>query len=275
MNNPVVSVLISVRDGASFLRQAVDSLLCQSYREWEFVAIDDGSADATGNILDEYAASDDRIRVFHQENRGLSTSLAEGLGEARGIYVARLDADDVMLPGRLQAQVALLESQPEVVLVGSAAEFLDERGEVRCMYVMPTDSKAVRRALIRYNPFFHSSVMFRTEAASRVGGYDGQLKAGQDYDLWMRLSRIGQVVNLAEPYIQLRIRQGSVTRTHRRDQMRVGLRVQWRAVRNGWYSPFCLRHMWKSLLYLMLPDLAMSLVYRARFRRNKGLVTAN
>ena len=275
MKQPVVSVLTSVRDGDPFLKLSVDSLRRQSYEEWELIAIDDGSTDSSGEVLDEYAATDPRIRVFHQGNRGLSASLAEGLAKVRGVYVARLDADDLMLPGRLQTQVALLQGQPEVVLVGSAAEFLDEEGEVRCKYLMPTDEKAVRRALIRYNPFFHSSVMFRTDAARRAGGYDGQLKAGQDYDLWMRLSRIGQVVNLPEPYIQLRIREGSVTRTHRRDQMRVGLRVQWRAIRNGWYSPFCLRHMWKSLLYMMLPDLAMSLVYRARFHRNKGLVTAN
>jgi glycosyltransferase involved in cell wall biosynthesis len=186
----VISVVMPVRDAAATLAAAVDSLVEQTDPAWELVAVDDGSTDASGAMLQAYARRDRRIRVVRTARRGLVAALNAGLVVAAGPLVARLDADDVALPQRMARQRAFLAGHPEVGLLGTAAREEDPGGTPVRVVRPPVDDAALRRALIRANPFVHSSVMLRREVLARAGGYDEGLAVAQDYELWMRLARL-------------------------------------------------------------------------------------
>ena len=128
MSSPIVSVVMSVLNGERFLREAVESILDQSLREFEFIIINDGSTDFSGSILDSYQHKDPRLRVVHQENMGLVESLNRGCGLARGKYIARMDADDIAIQDRLRWQADFMETHPEVGVVGGAVEVIDTTG---------------------------------------------------------------------------------------------------------------------------------------------------
>src|SRR5438045_8388133 len=130
MSSTKVSVLMSVYNGQEFLCEAIESVSTQSYRDFEFLIIDDGSTDGTPEILRKYAAADERIRVHRHENRGRAESLNVGIELARGEYIARMDADDVALPERLRQQLEFLEGHPDVGLLGGAFELISSRGHL-------------------------------------------------------------------------------------------------------------------------------------------------
>ena len=188
-STPIVTVLMSVYNGEDYLRESVDSILGQSYEEFEFLIVDDCSTDGTGNILYDYASSDSRVQIIKNEtNKGLPYSLNIGLARAAGAFIARQDADDLSAAHRLQMQVALFEQRPELVAVGSWFESLDGSG-TPYGWSQPTDTTpSVREQLIEgTNPLAHGSVMFRKAAVLNLGGYDERFWYGQDFDLWLRL----------------------------------------------------------------------------------------
>jgi glycosyltransferase involved in cell wall biosynthesis len=210
---PAVTVLMSVHDGAAYLKEAVDSVLGQTFRDFELVVVDDGSTDATPGLLAAYA--DPRLRVVRQENRGLAAALNRGLDLARGRYVARMDADDVCLPGRLARQVAFLDSHPEVDVLGAWVETFGERaGDV---WRYPPDAASIRCRLLFENVLAHPSVVMRRAALEREGlRYDPDFRYGQDYELWQRAGGRLTFANLQEVLVRLRIREGAPERAARR-----------------------------------------------------------
>jgi glycosyltransferase involved in cell wall biosynthesis len=192
-----VSVVMSVYNGDRFLRKAVDSILDQTYRDLELVVIDDGSTDGSAAILAGIA--DRRVRVVRQANAGLTRSLNRGIGLSSGAYVARMDADDVAHPRRLERQVAFMDAHPEVGLLGTAYDEIDAEDRVVGRRVFPTDDATLRATLIRYNPFFHASVMMRRDLLQEVGVYDERIPSSvQDYELWFRIARRSKLSNLSE-----------------------------------------------------------------------------
>ena len=209
---PQVSVILPVRDGERWLREAVDSVLAQTLSDLELLVIDDGSADATPTILDEIRARDPRVIVVRQNREGLVAALNRGLAQARAPLIARLDADDIALPGRLARQCDELRAHPELMLLGGWAEIIDEHGASRGRQMRPNPQR-LRETLAKKSPFIHPTVMFRTDAARRVGGYRAAFEAGEDYDFWLRLADIGEIAILPELLIRYREHGGSVTRT--------------------------------------------------------------
>lgn len=209
---PEVSVILPVRDGERWLREAVASVLTQTLAELELLVIDDGSADATPGILEQLRADDPRLIVLRQQREGLVAALNRGLGEARAPLIARLDADDVALPERLARQRDYLQTHPEVVLLGGWAEIIDEHGAPRGRQMRPSPER-LRDTLAKKSPFIHPTVMFRAETARQVGGYRAAFEAGEDYDFWLRLADIGEIAILPELLIRYREHGGSVTRT--------------------------------------------------------------
>ena len=205
---------MAVRDGRRWLRAAVDSALAQTFADFELLIIDDGSTDETPQILVEYRKRDRRVQVLTQGREGLAPALNRGLAAAGGSLIARLDADDVALPQRLQRQVDYLHAHPGVVLLGSWAQVIDEQGRVRHRRLRPpTDPPSLARLLPRTNPFVHSSVMFRAAAAREVGGYRAALEMAEDYDLWLRLCEHGQIAILPEILVHYRRHGGNVSKT--------------------------------------------------------------
>jgi glycosyltransferase involved in cell wall biosynthesis len=214
---PAVSVVLPVRDGEPFLRPALESVLNQSFADFEVVAVDDGSTDATGAILAD--TGDVRLRVVRQDRRGLVAALARGIAETRGRYVARMDADDVSLPRRFERQAAVLDADERTGVVGCGVETIDERGRVVSARVLPPGDAPLRRRLLLRNPFAHGSVMIRRDALERAGGYRADYGANEDYDLWRRIAREWRLGAVPEVLYRYREHAAAVTKIDRGDRV--------------------------------------------------------
>jgi hypothetical protein len=213
MTSPAVSVVLSARNGADALPGAIESILQQSFGDFELIAINNGSVDRTGKVLE--GIRDPRMRVFHQDGVELARALNRGISLARGKYIARQDHDDVARPTRLEKQVAFLEANSNCALVGTHAEIWvgDERTERT--HEHPTEDAALKFELLFDNPFVHSSVMLRKAAVEAIGGYstDPARQPPEDYELWSRLARYWRVANLPERLTIYRETPGSMSRT--------------------------------------------------------------
>ena len=262
MTAPAVSVLMGVHNGAPWVREAVDSVLRQTAGDLELIVVDDGSTDATADLL--AAVRDPRLRVERRPRQGLTRSLIRALAQAQAPLLARLDADDLALPERLERQLAYLASHPEVGLLGTAASEVDVSGREVRLVRPPTEDAAIRRALMRENPFVHSSVTMRRALVEQVGGYDPALPVAQDYDLWMRLSRVTALANLGEALVVRRLLPGRITAERDTERLRVEARVRWRAVRSGAYPPWC-------VLFALRPALALAVPLPLRRALRRGL----
>jgi len=212
MNSPpTVSVVMSVFNGQAFLSEAIESILGQTFGEFEFVVIDDGSTDKTAEILAQYAARDARIRVLRHDNKGRAASLNIGIGQAAGKYIARMDADDVAMPHRLAEQIEFMEEHPDVGLLGGAIELISTAGHVIKTVRPPLEDSEIRSTLLRYNPIFHPTVVMRKEVALAAGGYRKALLDADDYDLWLRIGERSRLANLGKTIVQYRIHSDQVS----------------------------------------------------------------
>lgn len=213
MGQPQVSVVLPVWNGERFLKESVDSILAQDFRDFELIIVDDGSTDATGEIISQYA-DDARVRVLRQENKGLVAALNAGLELSRAALIARLDADDVALPHRLTAQLAYLDSNPNVMAVGSAIELMDAGGRSLGTRRYPVGKEMATLGLLDGCTLAHPAVMMRKGAVQKVGAYRECFRHAEDYDLWLRVIELGYVDNLPETLIRYRIHDHSVTKKH-------------------------------------------------------------
>jgi glycosyltransferase involved in cell wall biosynthesis len=212
---PQVSVVMAVYNCERYLEEAVESILNQTFRDFEFIIINDGSTDRSSELLNCLASKDGRIRLVHQENIGLTTSLNHGLYMARGELIARMDADDIALPCRFDHQVGFLQKHQDVVLLGGEVELISEQGVELGPRGQPTDEQEIRRRLLLGDGgvITHPAIMFRRSVALKVGGYDLRFSTTQDLDLFIRLSERGKVTNLPETVLKWRQHGGSVNRT--------------------------------------------------------------
>jgi glycosyltransferase involved in cell wall biosynthesis len=207
---PRVSVLMTIYNAAPFLEEALESLLAQTFTNWELVAVENGSTDESPGILD--AQDDRRFRVHRLEsNIGRTPALRRAFDLARGDIVAVLDADDVSLPHRLEDQLAFLDEHPATVLVGSWTRLVDEGGSELGVVRPPAQHEDLCDLFAWCNPFVHSSCMYRREPASSVGGYPEDLPYAQDGGLWIRLIGQGNVGMLQKVLCEQRVRSDSMT----------------------------------------------------------------
>ena len=219
---PRVSVVLAVHNGLAYLREAVESLLGQTFGDFELIAVDDGSTDRSGEALCEYAARDGRVIVLRNEsNVGLTKSLNRGLDTARGEFIARQDADDVSEPHRLERQVEYLSRHPEVGLLGSAYTVILADGRRGDTHRTPRTDTRIRWEMLFHNAFCHSTVMLRRRCLDdgRLR-YDESLRYGQDYEMWARVLKATRAANLDEPLVCFRVHDGSISVTHREEQAR-------------------------------------------------------
>ncbi len=215
---PRISVLMAVYNAAPYVRESLASVLNQDAGPLECVVVDDGSSDGSGGIVSEMARLDPRIRLLRQENKGLPAALNAGLAVAQGRYVARMDADDVSLPGRLARQAAFLDAHGDVAVVGCwVRTFGQARGNV---WSFPTEPRDVAAALPFVNPVAHPAAMFRREAVAEAGGYDEAVRYGEDYELWARLSERHSLANLPEVLLRYRVHGGQMGSTRSSETQR-------------------------------------------------------
>jgi glycosyltransferase involved in cell wall biosynthesis len=209
---PKVSVLLPVYNGERYIVQSVESILRQSYRDFELIVVNDGSTDRTGTLIK--GLSDHRINLLEQENQGLTRTLNNALKVIKGEYIARQDADDLSHPDRLLRQVEFLDTRLDVGLVGSVCLCLNEDGEIIGQTPPLTDPLKLRKILReRGNPFVHGSVMFRRECIGKVGGYRIEMDRAEDYDLWLRISEYYEIAKLKEPLYLWRWSQSGISLT--------------------------------------------------------------
>jgi GT2 family glycosyltransferase len=226
--SPLVSVVLAAHDAATYLREAVESILQQTVAELELLVVDDASSDRTREVL---AAIDDRRLVVlrNDERLGLARSLNRAIEQARGAYVARLDADDVALPRRFERQLGRIRGTTGLGIVGSGIVEIDAGGSPGRVHLMPVDDVDVRWHLLFSSPFFHPSVVLDRGLLERAGlRYDPSFEESEDYDLWSRLLEHGEGGNLPEVLVCYRVHPGQATKRRRdvqRDfQRRVALR---------------------------------------------------
>ena len=226
---PRVSVVMSVYNEEEYIGEAIDSILQQTFGDFEFVIIDDGSVDRTPMVLERY--HDPRMRVYHQANQGQSSALNQAIRLSSGCYIARMDGDDISLPKRLEREVRFLDAHPEIGLVGTWCVKVDARTGQRRVQSLPEKDGAIRRFLTVDNPFIHSSVMIRNAVLDTVGLYDERF-IWQDYDLWVRIARHHRMANIPEPLIIRRKHPTSITCTARKTREFWELfKIQWKAAR--------------------------------------------
>jgi glycosyltransferase involved in cell wall biosynthesis len=209
---PAISVLLSCYNSARWLDESINSVLSQTFEDFEFIIVDDGSTDSSPEIIKRYAKQDARIVVIEKCNTGLADSLNVGIQKARGGWTARLDADDICEPGRLGKQLASARSNPDLVFIGSGLLVINESGNALKTFRYPASHKLLVRNLHTARKFPpHSSAFYRTDVVRSIGGYRTRIRRSQDWDLWLRLSEVGQLAAMAEPLVKIRKHSGQIS----------------------------------------------------------------
>ena len=201
--NSRVTILIPNLNGDKYLSAALDSCLMQTYR-CEVIVVDNGSIDGSLDILDSYSARFPNIVKFEFSGGGISGALNYGLEKSSREFICRLDSDDFMESNRVEIQLKYLEAHPEVQLVGSQVKYVDHQGLGLGLSSYPIGSQNIERALAISNPIAHPSVMIRKSAVIAAGGYRARYNGAEDFDLWMRVIKVGKIDNLSLPLTNYR-----------------------------------------------------------------------
>ena len=247
MPTPRISVAMSVYNGERFLAEAIESILTQSFADFEFLILDDGSRDSSRAIIERYAAQDSRIRPIIRENRGLIASLNQLIDAARAPVIARMDADDISLPQRFARQIAFLDAHPDYGVIGAWAEDIDERGHLiaHASPQYPTTHAAFLAAIHADQQLLcHPAVMMRRDVVVKAGGYHAAFRHCEDLDLWLRLASRTHICSLPEPLLRYRRYADQVSKRHGVDQQ-IGAavaRIAYRERAAGRSDPTALWH---------------------------------
>ena len=206
-------------NGERYISSAIDSILGQTLADFEFIIVDDGSSDATPNILG--GIRDPRLWVIQNEvNRGQAAALNRGLEAAKGAYIARMDADDEALPERLERQVAFMENHADIGILGTAYRIVNSGGQPGKVVAWPSDDLAIRWMSLLAPPFLHSSVMMRAETLRTHGlRYDESYRTAQDFELWGRILSVSRGANLGDVLVRYRVHDESINRSQRIRQL--------------------------------------------------------
>ena len=214
--SPLVSVLLPVYNGEKFVAEAIESILSQTFGDFELIVINDGSTDSSFEIIQRYQRQDPRLRLFTQENRGLIRTLNRGIELAKGSFLARLDADDIAMPTRLEKQVEVFQQVPKLVILGSAYILMDTAGSEIRIERLPLNDTEIRWQMLFYCSFAHPSVMLRLKTLQdHQLTYNLDATYGEDYELWARVLDFGKGMNLKEPLIKRRIHSAQVSELKR------------------------------------------------------------
>jgi glycosyltransferase involved in cell wall biosynthesis len=242
-----------VYNSERYLSEAIKSMLDQSFTDFEFIIIDDGSNDGSPVILKKYAAEDRRVKIATQTNQGIIAALNKGINMARGAYIARMDADDISFPQRLKDQVEYLKNHPECVALGARVQFIDPNGFILKTYNMPCSHDEIFRELLRGNggAIVHPVAMFRKEAVLAAGGYRKECRHLEDYDLYTRLAEKGRLANLPDILLKYRLTPTGINYT------KEGLQRQ--LLKNELARQFRLKHNQESAEQAESPDLTKPL----------------
>ncbi len=225
-----VSVIMAVYNGERYLEEAIDSVLSQTFKDFELLIVNDGSTDRTEDILKEY--DDQRISIFLQSNKGCIAARHLAIENARGKYLAIMDADDIALPERLSKTVAHLDLHSDVVMVGTGYITRNELTGTDRIEIPPTEDHVLRRCLLRYDPFKDPTNLIRVDTFKKAGGY--KIDRGFDYELYSRLAKFGKLANISDVLLITRqhanqfFRMGHSAEEHRKRRLKIQWLTLWR-----------------------------------------------
>lgn len=261
--SPAVSVLMTVHNGQAYLAEALEALLNQTFPDFEVVVVDDGSVDRSSAIVRHYASIDGRFRLIAMPHMGRAAALNTGLRACRGEFIAVNDADDISLPRRLEVQAAFMRDHPHVVLLGSYADIIDERGRVIGKRYPPLRDRKIRLRLALGDPIVHSTVMYRRRVLLDIGGFNERLLCAIDYDAVERCLMMGRVACISEVLVR--------HRRHSQQHFRSFLtpNVRWRtaskiAVRAAWHHAHAMLPI--SFILFMAAQLPLHRIMTARLQ---------
>ncbi len=222
---PLVSVCMVTYNRANFLPEAIESVLAQTFADWEMIIIDDASDDNTKEVVERYCAQDTRIHYyFNKIQLKISESRNRSLSYAKGKFVAILDSDDVWCdPFKLKEQCNFLDTHPDYVIIGSGVVVINKEGNEIRRYINPRNDKDIRKNIYWRNPFAHSSVMYRHDTVVKMGGYDVSLDTAEDYDLFLRLGQVGKLANSEKYLIKYCVHDTNITITDRVQTMQLNI----------------------------------------------------
>lgn len=247
MNGPLVSVIMPVYNAEKFLADAIDSVLSQTHSDLEFLIFDDGSTDSSASIIASYATKDERIiPTYATVNSGYVKHLNDGILRSRGEFIARMDGDDISMPERFSIQLNFLNENPRVIAVGTASTVINadgaelhQSGRIECPVCLRWQSFFV-------NPLAHPTVMFRRSRVMQLGLYNVERMPAEDYDLWTRLARVGDIANVNVPLLKYREHISSVSKVKAVEQKRNSIRAQ----QDHWWS-FCKLQLSESAILVL------------------------
>lgn len=272
MTPPRVTVLMPVYNTAAYLREAVESILGQTFADFEFIAVDDGSTDGSVAVLEEYAAIDGRLRVIvNDRNHGIVYTLNRGLDAASGEFIARMDSDDIALPDRLERQIRVMVVDPSIAALGGAVSYIDERGH---------DLGVVRASvpdedLLFGTPLLHPTVVMRRSALGPLR-YEERFRLAEDYHLWLRLAKVGRLAALPETVLRYRLSPGASRVRSLRKMILRTLQVKVEGVRHLGYRPSgaaLIRFIAEALLFPLPQSFVFRLYCKKTFGRSAGIMT--
>jgi glycosyltransferase involved in cell wall biosynthesis len=212
MTEPLVSFLLPIAPRSPWLAETLESIKDQSYKNWELIAVLDGISPHNLNVISQAAIENPVQILTHDLSLGISKSLNDGLTIANGELVARIDADDINLPTRIEQQVQKFAENPKLVLLGGSALVIDENGmELEESKIVPTGCQSITSRLLLRNALIHPTVMFRKNVVELAGGYNPICTRTEDYDLWLRIATMGQVDNLSNPVLKYRVHSNQHT----------------------------------------------------------------
>lgn len=250
---PAITVLLPVYNAEKYLAIAIESILHQTFTDFEFLIIDDCSTDSSWDIIQKYSKQDKRIVSLRNEvNLKGCNTLNKGLKLARGKYIARLDNDDWSYPDRFEKQFDFMESHPEVGIVGGVMELMNEAGNVIGKRTYHLTDGEIRKKLFRYSPFSHPLVMFRKSILDQAGYYNPAYAPADDYDLYFRMGKLSQFANLPDVLLKYRVVKGSMTQNLTKRMELTTLMVRRLYGNDGVYKSGLLDRFYSTLHYLSI-----------------------
>ena len=258
--SPKISVIMSIFDQDVFLEDAIKSILNQTYNNFELLIIDDCSTDNSLKIINSF--NDTRIKIYQNKKRiGLSKNLNFLINKSRGDYIARMDGDDISLASRLEKQIAFLNKNPQVVLVGCWATIINQHGKEVGKLQYLINYQDIKRTILSYNPFIHPSICFRKEIIQEIGGYDEQLFYCQDYDLFLRLAARYSCMNIPEFLFKFRWLPDF---TKQKEQHLTALKIRFKAINNYGYNKLEIIKLVRPFVFYLIPTFIKKIYWQLK-----------
>ena len=253
MSNPKISVLMPAYNAEKYIAEAIESILNQTFKDFEFIIIDDCSTDGTYSIIQRYAKRDDRMIVLKNEkNLKICETLNKGIEIAKGKYIARMDADDWSYPDRLEKQFKFMEENPEIGISGGTMEVCDEKMKVLNQRKYNLSDEEIRKKIFRYSPFSHPLVIIKKDILDKASFYDHDLVYAEDYDLYFRIGNFSKFGNLKDVILKYRMLENNSTSEKLKEMELKTLKIRKKAVKEYGYRMSLIDKIYWVLQYLSI-----------------------